>query len=48
MYKVIHIPELELDRCSHVIEPDNPRMLMDDLQTPLHFALVVVGHFEDE
>ena len=46
--EAVEIAELQLDGGAHVVEPRDPAVLADDLQTALEAALVVAGNLQHE
>ena len=48
MNKRVDIPELQLDGSTDVVVADDLGKVLDDLQTPLEIAPMVVRHLEDE
>ena len=48
MNKRVDVPKLQLDSAAHVVVADDLGKVLDDLQTPLEIAPMVVRHLEDE
>ena len=48
MNKRVDIPELQFDSSAHVVVADYLGEVLDDLQTPLEIAPMIVRHLEDE